>query len=411
MAIETFNTRRRDAEELHERLTRRSWLRRAVATAGTGLLLPQFAWSAEETAATAWGAKLKVHTVSPPNAETPIDQLFRNWITPVEEFYVRSHAPTNPEIDLAAYRLVIDGEVERPLSLTLAELTEKFPAAEVTATLCCAGNRREELSKIKPISGVQWGTGAIGNAKWGGIRLAEVLRHAGLKESARHVSFEGQDRHDVQGASTLFGGSIPLERAIVDDPLSAVLVATSMNGAPLTADHGAPARSLVPGFIGARSVKWLSHIHVSDRPSQNHYVQHAYKVVAEDTPAAWEGAPILYELPLNSVVGTAKMATMKKRQQLEVKGYALPSGHAGRTLRRVEVSADGGQTWTAAALQGKAQPYCWQFWSATVRQRKTPDSVLVRAIDSTWQMQPERGEWNVKGYMHNGWHSAQVSEG
>ena len=107
------------------------------------------------------------------------------------------------------------------MSLTLAELAERFPAAEVTATLCCAGNRREEQSKIKPVSGVQWGAGAIGNAKWGGIKLADLLRHAGLKESAKHVWFDGLDRHDVKGESTLFGGSIPLGRALEADAASA----------------------------------------------------------------------------------------------------------------------------------------------------------------------------------------------
>ena len=149
-----------------------------------------------------------------------------------------------------------------------------------------------------------------------------------------------------------------------------------MNDQPLTADHGAPARTIVPGYIGARSVKWLSRIHVSDHPSENHYVQHAYRLVQEDTPAAWEQAPILYELPLQSVVCEAKLVPRKNRQSLEVRGYALP-GVSGRTITRVEISTDGGQTWTAATLQGQAQPHCWQFWTATVRQRQAPDQVLV----------------------------------
>jgi sulfite oxidase len=102
------------------------------------------------------------------------------------------------------------------------------------------------------------------------------------------------------------------------------------------------------------------------------------------------------------------MVTRKKREQLEVRGYALPPGHRAGRLARLEVSADGGRTWTAADLQGASQPYCWQFWTATLRQRKPAENVLVRAIDGDWRMQPEMPDWNLQGYLYNGWHSAAV---
>lgn len=387
-------------------LNRRDWLFRTAAAAGAGLLLPRVSWTADSPAES--DSPLIVRSQGPLNAEPPLDQLIKNWITPTELFYVRSHAATNPEVDVETFRLTVDGSVEKPLALSLSELSERFKATEVTATMCCAGNRRDEHSRIKPVDGVQWSAGALGNAKWGGVRLADVLQHAGIKGDAKHVCFEGLDRHEKSGKEIIFGGSVPLDRVLADDPLGDVLIATTMNGQPLTADHGAPVRTVVPGFIGARSVKWLSRIHVSDQPSDNYYITSAYRLISESTPAAWQAADILYELPLQSVICTAKEVMNKKRSQLEVKGYAMAPGHAGRKVARVELSIDGGKTWTSAEMLGKPQPYCWQFWTARLRHRKPVERVLVRAIDSTWQMQPEQVEWNAKGYMYNAWYGMKI---
>jgi sulfite oxidase len=391
-------------------LTRRHWLRQMAVAGASGLLLPRLGWG-EERAASRLPAGMIVHSESPPNAEPPLDQLLSNWLTPTNKFYIRSHAPQNPQIDVNAWRLTVDGLVEKPLSLSLAELQERFPAKEVTATLCCAGNRREEMAKAKPIEGVPWKAGALGNAKWGGVSLAEVLKGAGLQGSGRHVWFEGLDTHDKKGESIVFGGSVPIDRILNGDPAGEVLIATRMNGEPLNEDHGAPARTIVPGYIGARSVKWLSKIHVADRPSDNHYVSHAYRLVYEDTPAAWEQAPIIYDLPLQSVIGSAKDVMRKKRTRLEVKGYALSAGGPQSKVARVEVSVDGGQTWTTARITSQVQPYCWQFWTAEIAHRKPVESVVVRAIDAGWRMQPQRVPWNPKGYMEHGWHAAEASAG
>lgn len=387
------------------RLSRRDWLRGTLAAAGAGLLggsvWPQDAPQKKSA--------LIVHTENPFNAETSLDRLLEHWLTPVEDFYVRDHAP-RPQVDLEGFRVSIEGLVERPQSFTLAELTERFPAAEVTATLCCAGNRRVEFNRTRPVEGVPWGAGALGNARWGGVRLRDVLEHVGLRPEARHVWFEGLDRHEKHGHEIVFGGSVPLERVWADDPAAAVLLAQQMNGAPLTPEHGAPLRSLTPGYIGARSVKWLSRIIVSDRPSDNYYVADAYRLATDETPEALRQAEILYELPLQSVIASVAVDRNARRPRLIARGYAMPSGRLGQRLRFVEVSPDGGETWSAAQLEGSGQPYCWQFWRAELRiGRRTPSRLLVRAISSDWEMQPQQAVWNPKGYMYNGWHAVELS--
>lgn len=386
-------------------ISRRDWLRTAsAAAAGLWLAPPAWLWSAETAGS---DPRLIVHEAAPFNAETALAPLGQQWLTPTAAFYVRCNGP-QPQVEEAAYRLQIDGLVEREVILSLAELRERFEIRETTATLCCAGNRRDEFNPTKPVKGLPWRGGAIGNARWSGVRLSDVLRAAGVRGDAQHVWAEGLDVHEKGGRQTAFGASIPLARALADDPGGDVLIATHMNGEPLTTAHGAPARLLVPGYIGARSVKWLSRITLSDRPSDNYYVQRAYKLVTEDTPAAWEAAAELRELPLQAVICSARLVTAKKRSRLEVKGYALAPGRPGAGLARVEVSADGGQSWTAATLEGRPQPYCWQLWSAELRQRQAAERVLVRAIDTDWRMQPQTPAWNLQGYMFNGWHSAPV---
>jgi sulfite oxidase len=179
----------------------------------------------------------------------------------------------------------------------------------------------------------------------------------------------------------------------------------------LTPAHGAPWRVIVPGYIGARSVKWLSRIVISDRPSDNSYVTHSYRLVAEDTPAAWEAAPILYGQPLQSLICTVRPADDDAAEYLKVSGYAMPSGDDDSVIERVEVSTNGGRTWKTAQLDDESQPYCWRFWSVRMRRPMEPRRILVRAIDSRWRIQPETVDWNAKGYMFNAWHSVDIPSG
>jgi sulfite oxidase len=353
---------------------------------------------------------LIVRTAMPRNAEPPIEKLIEHWITPESAFFVRCHG-TTPKLDESKVRLEIDGLIQKPTVYSVQELGQQFKATSVTATMTCAGNRRLEFNKTRKVGGVQWDGGAIGNAEWGGIRLSDLLRAVQLKPEAKHVWFEGLDQVMEKEETIPFGGSIPLEKAMGDTAaVPGCLLATTMNGKPLTADHGFPLRAVVPGFIGARSVKWLSKIIVSDRPSPNHFLAHAYKVIAEDTPAAADAAGPIYEFALNSMICSPSAGAPIKGNQLTVKGVALPSGQGKGQLKQVEVSADVGKTWQKAKITSPIRDFCWVHWAIDVPVTADTKSLLVRAVDSQDQTQPRETPWNVKGYQYNGWHQIDLKK-
>ncbi|HLQ46692.1 MAG TPA: molybdopterin-dependent oxidoreductase, partial [Planctomycetaceae bacterium] len=169
-----------------------------------------------------------------------------------------------------------------------------------------------------------------------------------------------------------------------------------------------PVRTVVPGYIGARSVKWLSKIVVSDRPSPNHFVADVYKLVDEGNPLeVAETAPI-YRFPLNSAICTPTAGAALTAGHVDVAGYALPPGVPGVSIRKVEVSADHGRSWVEAKLTSPASEFCWQLWSAEISANSETKELIVRAIDSRGEAQPENVRWNAKGYLFNGWHHVSV---
>jgi sulfite oxidase len=330
--------------------------------------------------------RMTVHSVRPLNAETPAQELGRSMITPSELFFVRTHGGL-PEVDVRTLRLTVDGDVRSPLTLSLPELGARFPRATVTATLACAGNRRDELRPLP--AGVPWGPGAIGTATWSGVRLRDVLRAAGLGPQARHVAFTGLD----EAGDGRFAGSIPIEKASAAE----VLLADQMNGAPLPAEHGFPLRAVVPGYIGARSVKWLAAVTVMREPSVSFFQRQDY---------ALHGTP-LGELPVTSailgptggtVVGTA----------VRVRGYAAGAG--GRPVTRVEVSADAGRSWSVAVLHGRPRPWTWRLWHADLQLPPGGHQLAVRAVDSAGANQPAEVDptGNPRGYLNSAWHRITV---
>ncbi len=351
--------------------------------------------------------KLIVHTTAPMNAEPQLAELVKQYHTPTDQSNIRSHAP-NPRIDPASFRLKVEGLVERELSISLSQLSNDYANVSTMATLTCAGNRRYEHSKVSPVKGVPWREGAIGNAQWSGVPLAAILKKAGVKQEAKHVWFEGLDEIEKGGGIIPFGASIPIVKAMdVSEKVPGALVVTEMNNQPLSPDHGFPVRTVVPGYIGARSVKWLGKIVVSDRPSPNHYVATAYKVVERADAIEWaEKAPI-YRYVLDSVICTPAIGANVKPGSLAVHGYALPHGDAGRTVRMVEVSADGGRSWVKADL-GQTGDYCWRLWQATVNVTSATKGLVVRATDSSGKVQPQHTDWNKKGYLFNAWHKVPV---
>jgi sulfite oxidase len=344
----------------------------------------------------------------PRNAEPALPDLVGNWITPNRLFYVRSHAP-NPVIDPAAFRLELDGLIQQTARLSLQDLEQKFSRVECTCTLTCAGNRRYEHSKVKPVGGVQWEEGPIGNAVWSGFRLSDVLKSFGLQSAAEHVWFEGLDQIRKGDTTIPFGGSVPVSKVMEDsESAPGVLLATHMNGEPLPADHGFPLRTVVPGYIGARSVKWLGRINVSNRPSPNYYVADAYKLVQQGTASEWDEAAPLYRFIVNSALCAAERR--QGNAMVRLSGYALPTGVVGATVAQVEVSTDNGKSWVTADLDRRQQEYCWSLWTAEVPLKDSASNLLIRATDTTGRTQPASVPWNAKGYMYNAWHRVPVAK-
>ncbi|MCS0636885.1 sulfite oxidase [Streptomyces sp. LP05-1] len=345
-----------------------------------------------------------VHEREPYNAEPPGAALAGRPLTPVAAFYSRNHGPV-PDLAPERWRLRVDGLVERPLELSLDDLRRCFGQTEVTATLQCAGNRRTGLAAVRDIPGEHpWGAGAVSTARWSGVRLAEVLAEAGPRPEAAHIAFSAPDVSEVAAPPETYGGSVPLDKARSPE----VLLAHTMDGRPLPRVHGAPLRVVVPGWIGARSVKWLTRVTVSDRPSDNYFQATAYRMLpAGAEPGPGEGVP-LGPLAVNCAVLTPGDGDRPPSGPVPVAGYALAG--EGRTVARVEVSADGGESWTRAETDPAASPWAWQHWRTTVELPPGETELIARAYDSAGAAMPESpaAVWNPKGYANNSWSRVRV---
>ena len=339
---------------------------------------------------------LVVHQEEPFNAETGLGAL-TDSVTQTDAFYVRGHGPV-PAIDPNQWRLEVGGMVERELSLSLKTLQEAFRERTVTATLQCAGNRRAGLIAIHDIPGeAPWGPGATGTATWTGVALADVLALAGPLRDAAEVGFEGADESTETRPVQRFGGSIPLDKA----SRSEVLLAWGMNHEPLAPVHGAPLRVVVPGYIGARSVKWLERIELRADPWPGYFQHVAYRLLAPDErPGPGVGMP-LGLVALNSDVLSPRDGETVTAGPVEVRGYAFAGGD--RYVGRVDVSTDGGASWQQAELLEDLGRWAWRHWRITLHLLPGEHELLVRAWDSSAATQPddEAGLWNPKGYVNN----------
>src|SRR4051794_19221020 len=339
-------------------------------------------------------ADMIVHEDDPYNAESGLAALAHGPLTPTDAFYVRNHGPV-PRLDRDGWRLRVHGRVARELNLSLATLREALPEREVTATLQCAGNRRKGLMAIREIPGeAPWGAGATGTATWSGVALADVLALARPLPEAAHVGFAGADGspQDLH-----FGGSIPLGKARRPE----VLLAWAMNGEPLASVHGAPLRVVVPGYIGARSVKWLDRIEVRETPWPGDFQHVVYRLLPEDGTVGPGAGMALGLVALNAdVLAPADGATVAAGP-VEVRGYAFAGGE--RHVARVDVSLDGENSWLPAELLEDLGPWAWRHWRITVDLPPGEHEIVVRAWDSSAATQPETEAalWNPKGYVNN----------
>ena len=340
-----------------------------------------------------------VRAARPLDLEMPIEG-FSDYITPIDHFFVRSHVYT-PRVDIGQWRLTVDGEVANALTLTMDDL-RRMPSVELVSVLECAGNGRGFYEPSMP--GLQWGHGAVGNGRWRGVRLADVLKRAGLKASPKEVLFNGADT--PLGTMPDFQRSIPIAKALHP----ATLLAYEMNGEMLPMEHGFPLRLVVPGWAGDSWIKWVTSISVLDREHDGFWMARAYRhpgrAVQPGTAVPPEQMHPVTSLRVKSLImeprdGQAVTQFTRVGEPLTIRGAAW-SGDAGPGAR-VDVSVDGGRSWTGAALpRDQRTDFGWRLWSYRWTPRREGEyTVLVRARDAAGITQPLEQEWNPSGYLWN----------
>jgi DMSO/TMAO reductase YedYZ molybdopterin-dependent catalytic subunit len=323
-----------------------------------------------------------VRQTNPENLEFPFSAV-DGFITPVERFYVRNHFAA-PELEASSWKLKVEGAVDRPFELDYDEL-RKMPSKTVPALLECAGNSRVLLKP--PQGGVRWHQGAVGTAEWTGVPLAAILDKAGLKDKAVAVVLEGTDTGTLgtpvpTPGEISFARSLPVAKAKSPE----VILAYKMNGEDLTVEHGRPVRAIVPGWYGMASVKWLKRILVTDRPFQGYFETISYSI--------WDrhnGLPVM--VPLSELAVKSQIARPTWGEIIPAKSEYRVFGAAwsGESpIAKVEVSTDGGKTWSDAKFHDKQAPFAWRLWdySWSTPAKAGRYTLMARATDKRGRVQP-----------------------
>jgi DMSO/TMAO reductase YedYZ molybdopterin-dependent catalytic subunit len=387
-----------------EPLDRRAWLRWTGVAGLAGLLPAGCARRPREAppdpaTLIRFPQKIALRALSDraPCLETPW-QYFRHDLTPNEAFFVRWHLAAIPtRVDLRTWRLRVGGHVEHPLELSMDDL-RRMEAVSLVAVNQCSGNSRSLFEPRVP--GGQWVNGAMGNARWTGVRLGDLLRRAGLRAGAVQVSFQGLDEGPLPSVPD-FVKALDVDHARQPE----VLLAYEMNGAPLPMLNGFPVRLVVPGWYATYWVKALSHLTVLDKPFTGFWMTTAYRIPA--TPAANESPELLAQktVPINRMnvrsffVRPDPGVRVSAGQSCELEGIAFDGGDG---IRQVEVSADGGSTWSLARLGEDLGRFSFRRWHA----EWTPPArgeyrLSVRAVNNAGEGQPAQANWNRGGYMRN----------
>jgi len=326
---------------------------------------------------------------APKDLETPVRD-FIDEITPTERFFVRCHTMV-PQVHLPGWKLEISGLVERPLSLSLADL-KKYPRADLVSVLECAGNGRS--FHLPPVAGAQWRFGSVGNARWTGVRLKDVLEKSGIKSDATQLLLDGADV--PLGNMPKFQRTLDVAKAMHPD----TLLAWEMNGRPLTADHGFPIRVIAPGWAGDSWVKWLTRIELLDHDFDGFWMKTAYrhppKHVAPGAVIDPKDMIPVTELNVKSLI--AHPGEWAAPGQIVVQGVAWSNFSP---VVKVEISADAGKTWSAANFAGNATRYGFRKWVFPWKAIAGRYTLMSRATNEAGQSQPIEAEWNPNGYLYN----------
>ncbi len=356
--------------------------------------------------------KLVVLGDRPLVAETP-EHLLDDDTTPTAKFFIRNNGQTpEPAKDADAWAISVDGEVNKPLKLTLGELKKRFAQQTRRSVLECGGNGRSAFTPTA--RGNQWTNGGAGCAEWTGVRLADVLKAAGLKQSAVYTAHYSSDVHLSGDASkpTISRG-VRIAKAL--DPES--MIVWGMNGEPLPNIHGGPVRLLIPGWPGSASQKWLTRIWIRDKEHDGPgMTEFSYRVPINPMVPGGTGDPknfrILESMPVRSIITSPANGTKLAggTRQLALRGAAWAGD---LTVRAVDVSTDFGATWQRAEVGKPRNTYDWQRWTANL---KLPSDgyfeIWTRATDSQGKTQPHvAGFWNPQGYGGNAMHRIAVLVG
>lgn len=338
-------------------------------------------------------------TYRPPNYETPID-YFNQEFTPNDAFFVRWHLTNIPEVNAAEWRLKIGGDaVEAPYEVTFESLKKDFEPLEVAAVCVCSGNRRGLSDPHVP--GVQWGYGAMGNARWRGAKLRDLLNKAKLKKEAIEIAFQGGDFGAMKTPE--FVKAIPVWKALDDH----TIVAYEMNGEPLPHWNGYPARVVVPGWTATYWVKQLTSVSLRTQPVKSFWMDPAYRIplgkfpvvdrfISQETST---NTPIT-EMVVNSLITNLEDGQrVPHRKPVVVKGIAWDGGYG---IRTVEVSTDDGKLWQEAEIEPEVSRYAWRQWTFQFAPRKKGSiSISAKATNRLGATQTQELIFNPAGYHNN----------
>jgi len=336
--------------------------------------------------------KLIVRSSRPLNLEARVTDL-TTYHTPESAFFVRNNYDAAP-VDPAQWSMRIEGEVDNPVVLRLDDL-RKLPALTQDVTLECAGNGR--AFHQPRASGIQWEHGAVGTQRFTGVRLADVLALAKLRPAARHVAFDGVDKPPTPQAPD-FIRSVPLWKALAPH----TMLAFEMAGRPIPHLHGGPVRAIVPGFVGSASIKWLERVMALTEEFNGFYMKSNYTAPRADNDKEIYS---LQSLEVKSVIVSPAEGARLAAGKVTAWGWAW----AGEgELTGVDVSTDGGKTWTTATLVGPSDRYAWRQWEHAWDAAAGSHTLMARATDSLGRMQPASRAFNRLGYRWNVIHAVKV---
>jgi DMSO/TMAO reductase YedYZ molybdopterin-dependent catalytic subunit len=342
----------------------------------------------------------------PPLLETPFEVFDRGVFTPNDQFFVRWHWAVIPqEIDVATFKLAIHGHVNNPLSLTLADVLA-MPRVEMAAVNQCSGNSRGQFQPR--VAGGQWDNGAMGNARWTGVGLRDLLDRAGVKAGAIAVRFNGLDEPVVDGAPD-FMKSLDIDHARDGE----VMVAFAMNGEQLPLLNGFPLRLIVPGWYSTYWIKTLNDIEVLDAPDTNYWMATAYRI--PDTPHAnvAPGQTGFKSVPINRMVPRSFFTNVKSGDPVRSGAAVLLRGIAfggDRGVAQVEISTDQGQSWQNTSLGRDEGKYSFRQWSTQITPPQSGKLMLqARCTNTQGEAQPAKPNWNGGGFMRNVIESVELS--